>query len=384
MKRIFLLLAVAGMTLGVAAQDDVRIDPAERYSVATNGFWQNWFVQGQVTWSAFYQHEPVLVAPFRQFPGGSAHTNLGLSLALGKWFTPGIGLRTKLGVWKMGKEEQGVGGDNFWSLNEQVLFNLTNLLRGYDQQRLWNLIPYAGAGIHRNATRRHYGTQLSAGLLNTFRLNRHLAANLDLGWNYLEAGNGGLRLKARNHQFTVEAGLTYHIGSGRWKHATDGEAVSALTEGELDALNAQLADALAENERLQQELEQAPQQKPAPVLQPSVRTVTAYVSAPVSVYFEAGKGLTVARRDMADLTALAELAKTHPVRLVVTGYADSRTGTADGNLKTSQRRADAVADELVRLGVSRDRIDVVAGGGVDLLSPSELNRRVTIEVKGGQ
>ena len=381
MKKLFLLLAVASVATGALAQDDERMDPAEKYTVSTNGFWQNWFVQANATWSAFYQQEHVLVAPFHKFPGGSYYTNMGLSVALGKWFTPGLGLRTKVQAWQLGKAEQGIGGDKFWSANEQVLFNLSNLLRGYSEQRVWNLIPYVGAGVNRNMSQRHYSTQLSAGLLNTFRLSRHLAANLDLGWNNFEVGNHGIGLKKRSHQFSVEVGLTLGIGASRWSHTTDNDAVSALTEGELDALNAQLADAQAENERLQQLLDQRPAVEPAKVVQPSVRTVTEYASVPVSVFFEKGKTVVVARRDLQNVAALAQYAQEHNARLLVTGYADKRTGTAAANQQLSQQRADAVADELVRLGVNRALIDVVAAGGVDLLSPADYNRRVTIEVK---
>ena len=381
MKKTLLLLALFSFSLSVLAQEDERLSPAEKYSVTTRGFWQNWFVQTNATWSAFYLQERILVAPFRKFPGGSSYTNPGLSVALGKWFTPGLGLRTKAGLWQWGKEDQGVGGDKFWSLNEQVLFNLSNLIRGYNEYRLWNLIPYIGAGINRNMSHSHYSTQLSAGLLNTFRISRHISANLDLGWNNFEAGNSGIGLKNRSHQFSLEVGLTFNIGSSRWEHATDNDAKDALTEGELDALNAQLADALAETERLQQELDERPAEKPQPSVQPAVRVQTEYAAVPISVFFAKGKSVTVAPRDVLNMKAVAEYAKEHPVRLVVTGYADSRTGSADGNLKLSQRRADAVADELVRLGVQRNMIDVVAAGGVDALSPSDFNRRVTIEMK---
>ena len=379
MKKLIMLLAVASVAGRAVAQDDAPMAPAEKYTVNTNGFWHNWFVQTNATWSAFYRQERVLVAPLREFPGGSAYTNMGLSVAIGKWFTPGLVLRTKAGLLKWGKAEQGVGGDKFWSLNEQVLFNLSNLIRGYNERRLWNLIPYVGAGVNRNMSCNHYSTQLSAGLMNTFRLNRHLSANLDLGWNNFEAGNTGLALKKRSHQFTVEVGLTFNIGSGRWNHSADSDAKDALTEGEMDALNAQLADALAENERLQQELDERPAEKPA--VQPAVRVQTEYAAVPLSVFFEKGKAVTVAPRDVLNMQAVAEYAKNHPVRLVVTGYADSRTGSVEGNQKLSQRRADAVADELVRLGVQRNMIDVVAAGGVDALSPSDFNRRVTIEMK---
>ena len=78
--------------------------------------------------------------------------------------------------------------------------------------------------------------------------------------------------------------------------------------------------------------------------------------------------------------ALAELAIDKNASVLVTGYAD-KSGNADANMKLSERRAQAVADELVRLGVNRQRIEIVAAGGVDTLKPAEYNRRATIELK---
>lgn len=384
MKKLFLLLAVASLSLGAMAQDedDVNIAPAEKHRVATNGFWQNWFLGANVTWSAFYgEGERSLVAPFRKFPSGTYYNGLGASLSLGKWLTPVFGLRTKINAWQMGKKDEGLGGDKYWTANEQLLINATSLFRGYDEQRFWNLIPYVGAGIHRNMTHSHYSTALSLGLLNTLRLSPRFSANIELAWNSAESSNSGLALKNRNQHFAVELGITWHIGKNNWRHATDQEAVSALTEGELDALNAQLADALAENERLQQELDAKPMPTAAvTTVAPAVRTVEKIVSAPVSIFFEVGKANVIASRDMLSVKALAELAIDKNASVIVTGYAD-KSGNADANMKLSERRAQAVADELVRLGVNRQRIKVVAAGGVDTLKPAEYNRRATVELK---
>ena len=384
MKKLFLLLAVASLSLGAMAQDedDMDIAPAERHRVATNGFWQNWFLGANVTWNAFYGvGERSLVAPFRKFPSGTYYNGLGMSLSLGKWLTPVFGLRTKINAWQMGKKDQGLGGDKYWTANEQLLINATSLFRGYDEQRFWNLIPYVGAGVHRNMTHAHYSTALSLGLLNTLRLSPRFSANIELAWNSAEGSNGGMALKNRNQHFAVELGITWHIGKNNWKHATDQEAVSALTEGELDALNAQLADALAENERLQQELDAKPLPTAAvTTVAPAVRTVEKIISAPVSIFFKVGKTNVIASRDMLSVKALAELAIEKNASVLVTGYAD-KSGNADANMKLSERRAQAVADELVRLGVNRQRIEIVAAGGVDTLKPAEYNRRATIELK---
>ena len=380
---MLLFLAVASLSLSVMAQDDdnMNIDPAEKHRVATNGFWQNWFLGANVTWSAFYgEGERSLVAPFRKFPSGTYYNGLGVSLSFGKWLTPVFGLRTKVNAWQIGKEENGIGGDKYWTANEQLLINATSLFRGYDEQRFWNIIPYIGAGVHRNMTHSHYSTALSVGLLNTLRLSRRFSANIELAWNSAEGSNSGLALKKRNQHFAVEVGLTWHIGKNNWRHATDQEAVSALTEGELDALNAQLADAQAENERLQQLLDSV---QPMPVVKsvtPPVKVEEKIISAPVSIFFEVGKANVIANRDMLSVKALAQLAIDKNASVLVTGYAD-KSGNAEANQKLSERRAQAVADELVRLGVSKFRIEVVGAGGVDTLKPAEYNRRATIELR---
>ena len=383
MNRLFLMLAVASLSMSAMAQDDdnMNIEPAEKHRVSTNGFWQNWFLGANVTWSAFYgEGERSLVAPFRKFPSGTYYDGLGVSLSLGKWLTPVFGLRTKVNAWQMGKEDQCLGGDKYWTANEHVLINISSLFSGYNEQRFWNLIPYVGAGIHRNMTHAHYSTALSLGLLNTFRLSPRFSANVELAWNSAEGSNSGLALKRRNQHFAVEVGLTWNIGKNNWRHATDQDAVSALTEGELDALNAQLADALAENERLQQMIDAEPKPTATVAVTPPVRTVDTIVSAPVSIFFAVGKSTVIANRDMLSVKALAQLAIDKNASVLVTGYAD-KSGNVEANMKLSERRAQAVADELVRLGVSRFRIEIVAAGGVDILTPAEYNRRVTVELR---
>ena len=66
--------------------------------------------------------------------------------------------------------------------------------------------------------------------------------------------------------------------------------------------------------------------------------------------------------------------------MVVTGYADNATGKAEYNQALSEKRAATVADELVKMGVSRDNITTKGNGGVDELSPVSFNRRATVTV----
>lgn len=78
---------------------------------------------------------------------------------------------------------------------------------------------------------------------------------------------------------------------------------------------------------------------------------------------------------------VAEYAKANNKKILVTGYADSKTGSAEFNQQLSEKRAQVVADELVKMGVNRDNIIVEGKGGVDMISPFSYNRRVTVKIQ---
>lgn len=82
-----------------------------------------------------------------------------------------------------------------------------------------------------------------------------------------------------------------------------------------------------------------------------------------------------------NIEGVAKYAKENNTNLLVTGYADSATGKPDHNQWLSDERAKTVAEELVKMGVSRDKIETVGKGGVDELSPISFNRRATVQVK---
>ena len=54
MKKLIVVLAFAGLSLSGFAQDAT---PTEKYSVSTNSFWSNWFVQAGIDWNAWYSNE---------------------------------------------------------------------------------------------------------------------------------------------------------------------------------------------------------------------------------------------------------------------------------------------------------------------------------------
>ena len=135
-----------------------------------------------------------------------------------------------------------------------------------------------------------------------------------------------------------------------------------------------MADTQTENDRLKNVVAA---QKPAK----EVQTVKEIVAAPVSVFFNIGKSKIASRKDIQNVKDLVEVAKANNSKIVVTGYADSKTGSASFNQKLSEKRANTVVNELVKLGVNRDNIEVKAAGGVNTLSPVSYNRRATVAIK---
>lgn len=386
MKKVLLFLLLIGLSTGVMAQVEVS---GEKHSVATNSFWANWFVQANVVGSSFWGSQEQQSFKFSKMTK-DYRTNLGFSIALGKWFTPGLGLRTKFnGVWGRSviSEDKSLNASKYWTLQEQALFNLSNMLMGYNEQRVWNFIPYAGGGIGRNMSYGCYALGFSVGLLNTFRISPKVAFNFDINYGSYEpsfdgfsaGGDSKLSLKGRDRVINVELGLTYRLGKATWKSTPDIDAMQALSQSEIDALNAQLADLMAENERLGEELANAEQQA-APAPQEPV-TITKVVTAPVSVFFNLNKAVISSQRDLQNVAGLVAVAKEQGAKLVVTGYADSQTGSAERNRQLSEQRAEAVVAELLKMGVSRDQIETVAVGGVDTLTPTPYNRRATVEIK---
>ncbi len=68
---------------------------------------------------------------------------------------------------------------------------------------------------------------------------------------------------SHDNNLYAEVGLQFNLGKSTWKKTPDVDAINALHQSELDALNAKLNDANAENDRLKQKLaEQKPVETP--------------------------------------------------------------------------------------------------------------------------
>jgi outer membrane protein OmpA-like peptidoglycan-associated protein len=93
-------------------------------------------------------------------------------------------------------------------------------------------------------------------------------------------------------------------------------------------------------------------------------------------------------RATTQLSRIAAALTDYPdLRLTVTGHIAIPTGTPADAIAFSEARAQAVVDELVRLGVAVSRLDVVGAGAADPVGDNAtaegaaLNRRVTFSIE---
>jgi outer membrane protein OmpA-like peptidoglycan-associated protein len=391
MKKLMIALAFAGLFGAANAHADEV--PTDKYKVTTNSFWANWFVSAGFNFSSFYSNQELKDAhngPFTQ-----ARRDMGFDVAVGKWFTPGLGLRTKVtAAWgKAPYTGREVNRYKYWDAQEQVLLNLSNLFCGYNAKRVWNFIPYAGVGLDYNCSTHEDYMAASFGILNTWRLSSRWNVNLDLSLTsaedsydgsgddvrgdhtgYLD-GKGIKFLGSYDKQFTASVGFTYNIGKTGWTKAPDVDAIVAQNQARVDALQSSLSDAEAENARLKDLLSKANQASTKEVATKEL------ASTGVSVFFNLNSSKIASKKDLVNVQAVADYAKANGNKVVVEGYADSKTGSAEYNKSLAQKRAQTVADQLVAMGVDSSKIEVISNGGVDTLKPASYNRRAVVTLK---
>lgn len=372
-------LAIASISLVSFAQEtttETVVVPTKKYSVETNGFWNNWFigVSGGVN-------------VFNGVRNGDAdltdRIDPTINAFIGKWHTPGFGWRIVYnGISYKTYASDYDDSRDFYNFHGDAMFNLSNLFCGYNPTRVWNCIPYIGVGYWCNSgcyDRKTIAGNL--GLLNNFRLSDHWGINFELAAIFAPQDFDGVydwSVNGQDKLLSASLGLTYNFNKTGWEKTPDVDAIMAMNAAQLAELNAQLQNKEAENQSLQDQLKKC--QNALANTPKKTEAVTKIVSAPQSVFFGFNSSKISSKKEILNLKAIAETAKANNSKLNVVGYADSATGTAAYNQKLSEARAKAVAAELVKLGVPEGNLNVKGEGGVKSESPVSLNRRVIVSV----
>ena len=394
MKKILMLLALAGLTSAAWAQNSTSevveyevIQVLDKYQVITNPFWSNWFFSiGGGAEATFGDNDSAGSFGKRISPT--------LNVSVGKWFTPGLGLRLQYSGLQARGFTYDAGADyvkgtqlkdgyykqrfDYMNLHGDVMFNLNALFGGYNQHRVYEIIPYVGAGFTHNYSKPHReALSVNAGIINKFRISNAIDINLELSAMGVEDKFDGEVGGDHGYDGVVSAtvGLTYRFPARGFRRPMP----QLISQIELAAMQDKLAAMGAQNAQLKNALIQAQNQPVAEVTETEVIVPDPDI-APRTVFFQIGSA-ELSPREIMNLSYLAEQMKQFPnATYTVNGYADSATGTPAFNKELSLKRAQAVKDALVKnYGIAADRLNIEAGGGVDKFGQPILNRVVLVK-----
>ena len=170
--------------------------------------------------------------------------------------------------------------------------------------------------------------------------------------------------------FSVMGGLTFNLNKeGRqFKTVNPCDYTAAIRN-----LNDQVNDMRRELDETNAKLKACESREPEVQVKEVVKEVPAAPAVIPAIRFSINSA-RVSNADKATLYDVAEMMKKdEDVKVVIKGYADKKTGTADYNRRLSEKRAENVRDILVDYGVDESRIST-QGLGADEQPYSNENK----------
>ena len=379
MKKFMMALAFAGIAMVSFAQEAVTSEvvvPTLKKSVITNGFWSNWFISANGGYQLF---NGVTTNGESMFDHGTA----AISAYVGKWHTPGYGWRIAYNGYEA-KALKDADKFSFYNVHADAMFNLSNLFCGYNEKRIWNVIPYVGVGwAGREAMNHEDFDGLSGsitanyGLINSFRVSKHWAINLELAGTFLRNGFSGVEgSSGHDMMWSANLGVTYKFNKVDWEQTVDLPALNAMHAAALAELMSQLNDAQAENNKLKNAYKALKNDYDKLNVAYNELKNKPAVDVKESIFFAFGSSKIASKKEQLNIEAYAKAAAEAGAKLRVIGYTDT-IGSEEYNKGLAEARANAVAEVLKAAGVE---VEVVAVGESSEHATKYLNRRAVIEI----
>lgn len=368
LNRILLSVAVALGFASASAQEEIT-----EYT-----FQPHWYLQGQIG-----GQETLGEGSFGKLLCPNAQ------IAVGYKFNPYIGARIAFNGWQSKGTSTIFENTYRWKWNyiaptANVVFDMTNILGGFNPERLVDVNVFAGVGANVawnndeankvNAAYMKANDDLRMlGLLWTgtktrfvgqfgadvnFNVSKHVAIGIELQANVLPDAYNSKKAGNADWYFNALAGVRYTFG----KKSTKSTRIVPPCEAEVI-------------ERVVEKVVEVPVQVVKEVVKEEA--AAAYRT---DIFFTISTS-TISKTEMPKVEEMANYLKAHPkANVVVTGYADKGTGTRAINLRLSDQRANAVAKALInKFGIAESRITVKSMGEAEDQPYSEpVKNRVAI------
>lgn len=383
MKKVSLLLMMFIASLGATtfAQTSLTEDAGRKVTFERNGFWDNWFVGAGVGSNLHIDKQVGKGDLMKQF-------SLAGDLQVGKWLSPIWGGRLK-GTFGSdhtfwGKDNVDMARQKFLNVQVDALFDVTNYFMTYSPQRMYHFILAGGAGLGFDwkaklrdevIGKRQRFVTVNASIINRFQVNPAFAIDLEVQGAVIPSGiKGAKRFPSKrryNGMLTPQINFVYNFGNSATSPtaAFYAETVGytgktygfvpagALDQALFDGLNNEINALRQRNALLEKRPERCPECPKLPTVSPAAPVASTFLSNVVRFNINSAN---IQPEQQVSIYTTAEYLKENPTAKVrVVGYADKNTGTASYNEKLSEKRAKAVANELVKkYGINSDRVIV--------------------------
>ena len=409
-KVLLLLLVVAVATPIVSAQEPIATTQEYIVSVEewerprawrgyeTNRFWDNWEVAAGGGAAMLQVGRNIGDDPGKFFNRVGWTANISAV----KWIVPVVGVRLQVagGEFQNYSFNQPTYGEGIFKtpylyVHGDLLVNMSNWIGGYRPDRIYSAVSYMGFGYNAlSFTDKSAGSYtgeyaFTTGFLSKFHITPQWDIELDLrSWFFREGAlpaeiTCGGRVAVG---LSASVGVAYRFNKRVWTPAysqadVDGyiAAIVGLEEEILatDAALINLAESAKaleqDNNRLKSDLAAAKSAQPMP---------TKCHGADESVVFFTIGEATLTEYAHATLDSYIATMADCNSPIMVTGYADKETGSAERNMQLSKERAESVMTYLVNNGIDATRITTEWVGDTEqaFTTPASplVNRCVTL------
>lgn len=387
-KSLIVVAVLVSLGLNVMAQDN---------EYPHYGFWSNWKLGAEAIYNHQYDNGGFLAWRHATDAGFGIVLEKELSHVWDMRFhgaIPGIFTNVPDGTpdWY----------DRYGKLTADIKFNINDAIMGYNPERRFSVYALAGAGVSNLYAIDRFGNfailwQGGLGLSEDFGKHGTIYAEYVVD-NVADIPSAEEGLVHDLHG-SIVVGLMYRFGPTQ-KDLGRIANEDKFSQDDFDALNNQvnrlsgkLDDAQQEEVRLNQrvsELEQQLAEAEAAAkennqdgeLDAAINGISddnvTFHALPFSVLFE-NDSFGISPSQMEKIEAVAQVMKENPeLHLSVVGYCDY-TASEEYNQQLSERRAEAVKDQLVKLGVDESRLTDCGKGKTTAFGDikSGVNRRVS-------
>ena len=294
---------------------------------------------------------------------------------------------------------------NFVPGNLDAMFDLSALFCGFNHKRIMNVYAFAGAGlfygfdndeaakIKKNGDDlRYLWTDNKAfvagrfGLGSDFRCSERFSISVEANANVLSDHFNSKKAGNADWQFALLAGVNYKFGKNNRpsasyadKLAAEKAAQEAAERAAKEAAEKAAKEKAAKEAAAKAAAEAAAKEAAAKAAAAKRSALAAENSKNVFFLINSAK---IRKSEAQKLEQMVEFLKANnDYSVAIVGYADKETGNSDGNMKLSERRAQAVKKFLVDNGIAESRIATSFKGDTVQPLEGEKNRVVICTVE---